>query len=1025
MPLIPEKGGKLRAIGIFVAPVRIWGKIRRAQCDEWERRYDRAFFAAGAGRSPVSPVWRAAVLAEAGAKEGCTAASVLADIGTFFDRMPHKELRKAAREWGFPIPLLECALSLYKGARYVEWGAATADPVYARRGVVAGCSLCTTLAKLILIGPLSGVTERHPRITLDVFVDDLHMGAVGDQDGVVRRLREVFEDVDQVLSAAGVPLAAAKTAVTASSKAVAARIRVALRIPAPANDAAGEFLGSDFVPGAHRKAWAATSKRRGRMRAALARRARLHRLRRAAGPRAAAVATAGLLPQASYAAEVTGITPHEARALRRTAARAMDSAGAGRSAERLLLVQGDPVAKLVVAPVVRWAEEVWNRTAGDSHGLTIGTLARAHAATAAKPPKRWQEVRGPTDAAWLTLHQLGWRWQSPFKLVDGKGTHWGMAAASPRLLRNALLQAVKSTLEKRAADALRAKGLEVGPGRISTAPVARTLRSAYLSAKQKGAVRAVVTDALWTDDRLAAEGYDVDPCCKLCSTGARDTVWHRAWECPATQDLRTAEPDLVVRALAAGPSDPTYARALPPHPADGEGYAQAAASPQAVHWGWKEGELVRFPPGDVFVDGSCVPDTVAELSRAAWAAVMVDHEGRAVRGISGLVPVHLPQTAPAAEFCALEAVAATTGEENRILGDCQAVVNGATAEPDAKRWGRMVHGGTLKAAERYPESRAPRRGMVKVKAHQSFKGLEGEDLHKARGNDAADTAAKAAVARHPPHSQRWTEEAAVRAHDAEAVARLIGRAVARWPRQKRAELRENRPNRGAERGARRKARAQRRAAREACAKEALRSHDWAWWASPVRCRQCLARRTANTPVCGGDPEGLAARADSALLHGHCMGRGVGLPPAGSGTAAPATPFVACLRCGAWESAGRSTLLSGQCVPPGRNGAAALGRLSRGLFPRPGGQWAGYLVPTFFPWRRPSGVPGPDGARGSDVGGVGAAGGPSSRPAAAAAHGLVEAASGGGGVAWGNLLRSPSCSAQGAPDPPLAGGVAEV
>ena len=72
----------MRAIGVFPAAVRLWGKLRRAECVEWELAHDRPYFAAGVGRSPLSPVWRAGVLAESGAKAGGEAASVLTDIGT-------------------------------------------------------------------------------------------------------------------------------------------------------------------------------------------------------------------------------------------------------------------------------------------------------------------------------------------------------------------------------------------------------------------------------------------------------------------------------------------------------------------------------------------------------------------------------------------------------------------------------------------------------------------------------------------------------------------------------------------------------------------------------------------------------------------------------------------------------------------------------------------------------------------------------------------------------------------------------
>ena len=47
--------------------------------------------------------------------------------------------------------------------------------------------------------------------------------------------------------------------------------------------------------------------------------------------------------------------------------------------------------------------------------------------------------------------------------------------------------------------------------------------------------------------------------------------------------------------------------------------------------------------------------------------------------------------------------------------------------------------------------------VIKVKAHVSFQGLEGEDLFRAVGNDAADKFAKAATKIHPQPSVQVAE----------------------------------------------------------------------------------------------------------------------------------------------------------------------------------------------------------------------------------------------------------------------------
>ena len=74
---------------------------------------------------------------------------------------------------------------------------------------------------------------------------------------------------------------------------------------------------------------------------------------------------------------------------------------------------------------------------------------------------------------------------------------------------------------------------------------------------------------MWTKDRLANAGYDVpDPYCQLCgsSTEARDTLFHRLWGCthptPAAARAAACKPGTLARAIAAGPRDPLYSRAI-------------------------------------------------------------------------------------------------------------------------------------------------------------------------------------------------------------------------------------------------------------------------------------------------------------------------------------------------------------------------------------------------------------------------------------------------------------------------------
>ena len=334
--------------------------------------------------------------------------------------------------------------------------------------------------------------------------------------------------------------------------------------------------------------------------------------------------------------------------------------------------------------------------------------------------------------------------------------------------------------------------------------------------------------------------------------------------------------------------------------------------------------------------------------------------------MAGLVPAHLPQTAPAAEHCALQAAAALAGPGTRFFGDCQAVVDAARMGLCPRAWGRLVYGGLLRDAFGHREARPAIESTVKVKAHQTLEGLVGEERRIALGNDLADAAAKRACGWHPRPELQVQRAVRQQVKDAEHVAALVGRAVARWPRpvaEERAHAaRGVRPAGIARRTAEMRARAAaRRARRTEARRQAEATHSWATVGGTARCRLCLALRRGVAEPCCGAPAGLAASADAATERGHRLWRARATPPSGGGPPAPSFPVLACTRCGAWEAAGASSSLARRCEPPNKGGMAVLSRLRRGLFPRAEARWRGTTVSAGVPWgsgdaARPWGAP---------------------------------------------------------------------
>ena len=652
----------------------------------------------------------------------------------------------------------------------------------------------------------------------------------------------------------------------------------------------------------------------------------------------------------------------------------------GRSKARTLLVEGDASWQYAVAPVLAWVQELWRRMHGDAAALDWKALARAWDAGRRRDVTSWPNVRGPVDAARLSLHRLQWSWPTPWTFEADNGVEVDLLTTSPQMLKALLMDAGRRRLEREVGDRMRRAGWggcgdEVRGGcAISAAAVQRTLIGKDLADDSSHCVRAAATGATWTAAQLADAGYLVDRRCGLCKQ-ADDTMHHRLWQCSATADLRKdkALERTCKRARAwAEQRHPVYhAGLLPmeaqPPPAEDDPLDELTPEARA-----RAAESHTF-----YVDGSCSTELLTSARRAAWAVIGLragarpddDPKLAAAWSISGPVPRWLPQTAQAAEHvAALLAghLADDPGRRSRprIVGDCAGVVAGCRRTDWTVQLGsRQFYGGIWKqVAELGPAGRAALRAMDKVAAHrteaQKRAATEAELLDYI-GNEAADHAAKEARRRHPCSSNWVADSQAALVQDALATTRLMRDALPRWPRLPRA----GRPVRGteAEREAVRLARAQRRAEarsarasqRHAALRSAHASHAWqCWQGGAERCARCLRRRTRTVGHCSVDqlarPLLELAAAASDLDHDLWAAALVEHGPTGG-----EAPLAICRLCGGWTRGWRrfkGQLLTQGCTGTRRlAGAQAWNRVLRGMHPTGGAVGATARVVAAAPW----------------------------------------------------------------------------
>ncbi len=935
--LLPKPAGGFRPIGVLPAVYRVWAKARRPESDKWERQHARPYLSAAKGNGPVDTMWRLNARQEAGAADGLQAAVVAEDLQAFFDTIDRGRLVEEARALGYPMPLLRAALAAYSMARVMTLQGRIAREMFPTTGVIAGCSLAMALTKVYYLRSLDTFVAQAPAgVTLDAHVDDLTLAATGTSTAVVDDLAEAHAALRQLVTDdLGCAFAAGKTAITASARSVAAALTRRLGVGGGVAGTAC-LLGIDSTAGAPRSRLRVNSKKAARLRAALARRQRLSRLRKAVGVRAVRVFRAGVQPAATFDAAVWGLSDGEVLALRRLAASTMSPKAKGRSLTMLHLWHHMPTAAAEHAPALQYARIVWkaivDREDATSRGSSAADLRRQfEAARVAFQPlvdsikdargedgttpssvakKAWAQARGPYAAAALTFARLGWSFVSAFEVRDDRGATMLLTRTSPAMLANLMHASLVRATERRMASIWSSANPEFAGRRVCidlATALARAGRD--YTPMQAAAFRAVACGAVMTNQRARDLGYDTSGLCSLCGQ-APDTVDHRTYSCPATRAaVRAAVPAWFWReAQRTSARGKFWTTACFPHPADVAPLPRSDMHCQVERLGDHGSGDGLMDIGDhVYVDGSSTAHVIKDLARAGCAVVQTTADGTPTKILQVPVPLHLPQTSQASEHLGMGIVFVSLKRAARVVGDCLNVVRAVTGAARRALDPRSMYAGLTLTTRADPERRRLATAVEWTKAHRKPTGNEPPDVARdIKGNDAADEAARQAVKLHPPLGPE--AEASVAFHDRRArhVVRAVVTAMELFPRAEKNMRRLPKP-------------VDERQARE------RQQHHWVYTANAWRCTVCRDYVTAPSvppyrqrqKCCGQAPE---ADATTFTDGGHHICK-----------AEASLPIIFCARCGAWGNR-RTPKLGRQCAPPTTAGVQALRRIEQGWHP---------------------------------------------------------------------------------------------
>ena len=386
------------------------------------------------------------------------------------------------------------------------------------------------------------------------------------------------------------------------------------------------------------------------------------------------------------------------------------------------------------------------------------------------------------------------------------------------------------------------------------------------------------------------------------------------------------------RARAAKEGNVLYERGLLQHPA---GEAPQPAGDRDDRW-WAEDGSQEFTDCEVFVDGSCTTHAVPELRRAAWAAVEVDAiSGKVTKCLSGVVPSTFLQTPQAAEFVVMEAVAARISAGVSLASDCLNVVQQMHAPMAQRLRTNKIFAGISRSLAKWSgDIQEVFKKVRKVAAHVEVDQCATEMAKKdARGNGAADLAAKAARDFHPQLPPAMEREIEQQWADAVVTARLIAQAGPLWPSAQPPDGRRHRIERAVRIGCENvpgvalRARLRRRRAA---------THQWADFRGISRCAVCLAARSKTGIAAQRECAGRSSLHEAVIQLAPSLGHDVwGAEVLRRGSAS--SVLLCCMRCGQFVESGsnRALCTHGCRGKPTRHGAAQIRRIRNGLHPRTG------------------------------------------------------------------------------------------
>ena len=362
-------------------------------------------------------------------------------------------------------------------------------------------------------------------------------------------------------------------------------------------------------------------------------------------------------------------------------------------------------------------------------------------------------------------------------LEDRGGRVWNLLETAPRRISTEFHKQFKDSLVQSYVQKKVPADADVATFGLWWELFQRQLPLAGLSFREQQLVRKVFCDALVTGEKLKGWGYSGIGNCPYC--GRPDICFHRIWECPHGQSIRSEVFGHILEEARSHPTHPLFARlwaAKPEIPRPAQDWDIEMINQHGPCRG------KTFDPDiPVFVDGSTIDPSHLEISRGGLAAVQLNAEGELLLAVRSHLPADFPQTPAHSENAGLAVahIHSTFPRSAPFVVDCAALLKG-TRSPGAVLAGNCFFGEFWRTIGLHlpPDQWTQLR---KTKAHRDRANVEDSEFGEWLGNRAADWHAGEAAKKHA--LSRQEAEAHVEAVEAyTALLNGVGRILGEWPR---------------------------------------------------------------------------------------------------------------------------------------------------------------------------------------------------------------------------------------------------